>query len=114
MLTDLAVFHAIANNERGDHADLWLFYNLYRGKKVDPHKRSEADFELAKLFCRYTPDDEQVIRLMAGSALARDKWQDRRGPVSLLRHTVNCARKKVTYDAVSEFVDFATTQRETA
>ena len=71
------------------------FFRLFDHGDHHPNKASEADFDLAKLLCCVTPDEDQVVRIMAASALLRDKWQERRGPITLLRHTVRAARLRV-------------------
>lgn len=71
------------------------FLRLFDAGEHHPNKASEADFDLAALLCAVTADEDQVVRIMAASALLRDKWSDRRGPITWLRHTVRAVRLRV-------------------
>jgi DNA-binding transcriptional ArsR family regulator len=54
---------------------------------------SAADFALLGIFKFYTQDPDQLERLMRDSALARSKWDERRGGKSWLRYSIDNALK---------------------
>jgi hypothetical protein len=68
------------------------FDSLYRGDTQGYPSASEADLALAALLAFWTgPDAERIERLMLGSGLRREKWDEARGESTYLRQTVEAA-----------------------
>lgn len=69
------------------------FASLYDDGDASAHggDASKADFALIGVLGHYTTDTEQLERLMRRSALARPKWDERRGGQSLLRYSITRA-----------------------
>jgi putative DNA primase/helicase len=67
------------------------FTALYGGDTTGYPGESEADYALIGMLRFYTQDAEQIERLMRGSKLARDKWDDRRGDGTYLSYSIENA-----------------------
>lgn len=77
------------------------FEALFDRGDVSTHAgRSEADFALLGYLKFYTQDLSQLERLMRSSALARAKWDDRRGHRNFIQFNIEQALSSVgeTYD----------------
>ncbi len=67
------------------------FEALYGGDLTGYPGASEADYALIGMLRFYTQDAEQIERLMRGSKLAREKWDDRRGEGTYLSYSIATA-----------------------
>ncbi|MCU0760820.1 MAG: AAA family ATPase, partial [Steroidobacteraceae bacterium] len=78
-------------------------FETYWNCKESGDSPSEGDLALASLLAFYCgPDPDRIEQLMRRSSRVRDKWDTRRGKVTLLRYTVDKALKGKT-----EFFDWA-------
>jgi len=81
------------------------FKKLYYGERKEGDDWSELDKDLCKLICFFTQKAEQIDRIFRGSALIRDKWDQKRGhdskgPITYGQRTINFVLKtrKVVYN----------------
>lgn len=87
-----AVAKSLVEQARGSR-EARRFFALFDAGEFYEGRRSEADFDLAKILWRQPGATENaVVEAMAASALFRDKWKETRNQITLLRHTVRRAR----------------------
>ncbi|MDO8629857.1 MAG: hypothetical protein Q7R41_05140, partial [Phycisphaerales bacterium] len=71
--------------------------SLWSGPDARYQSRSEADYALIGFLKYFTPDGDQIERLMRGAKLARPEWDTRRGSKTLLRFEIDKSLKTRTH-----------------